>query len=201
MRIDPESRGVQGLITFLSFVGLNVVYLVTCLPVVTIGAATSALFEVTYRYSDDERGNLVKDYFPAFGRSFLRATPLMLATLVPAFAMTFAAVFWSQHANPLAGAAMVLSILAIGYLLTAFLVAMGLVARYQNTFRQTLRNAFLLPAAEPMRCFAVLLVPVTQVCLAIVSPSFWFIIATIGCSVGAYGTAFLFRSMFSRHAP
>jgi len=200
MRIDPESRGVQGLITFLSFVGLNVVYLVTCLPVVTIGAATSALFEVTYRYSDDERGNLVKDYFPAFGRSFARATLLMLATLLPALAMAFAAVFWSQHQSPIAGAAMVLCIFAVTYLLMAFLVAMGLVARYRNTVRQTLRNAFLLPSAEPLRCFGVLLVPVTQLCLAIVSPSFWFVIVTIGCSVGAYGTAFLFRSMFSRHA-
>lgn len=200
MRIDPESRNVQGLTVFLSFVGLNVVYLVSCLPVVTIGAATSALFEVTYRYSDDERGNLVKDFFPAFGRNAVRGTQLAAVTLLPAVAMAFAAVFWSQHPNPLAGAAMVLAILAVAYLLTAFLMAMALVARYENTFRHTVRNAFLLPAAEPMRCFGVLLVPVTQLCLVLLFPAFTFIVATIGFSVGAYGTAFLFRGVFARHS-
>lgn len=199
MRIDLESRTVQGLITFLSFVGLNVVYLIACVPVVTIGAATSALVEVTYRYTDDERGNLVKDFFPAFARNFPRATVLWLVTGVPALAFAFAAVFWSQHASLLAGAAMVACIFAVAYLLTVFLVAMGLVARYENTLRQTARNAFLLPAAEPIRCFALLLVPLTQVCLALVSPPFWFIIATIGCSVGAYGSAYLYRSLFARH--
>lgn len=199
MRIDPDSRGMQGLIAFLSFVGLNVVYLVTCLPLVTIGAATSALFEVTYRYSDDERGNLVKDYFPAFARNALRATLLMLATVLPAVAMAFAAVFWSQHQSLLAGAAMVLSVLAVAYLLTAFLVAMALVARYSAHVLRTLRNAALLPFAEPARCVAVLLVPVTQVCLMLLVPSFTVIVATIGISFGAYCSAFLFRSVFARH--
>ena len=42
MKVDPESPPVQGLTTFLAFVVLNLLYLLTCLPVVTIGVATSA---------------------------------------------------------------------------------------------------------------------------------------------------------------
>jgi hypothetical protein len=59
VRIDPDSRSVQGLTTFLHFVALNVLYIVACLPVVTAGAATAALYEVTLRYADEERGYLL----------------------------------------------------------------------------------------------------------------------------------------------
>ena len=37
MQINPECRAVQGLTGFLTFVALNVAYLLTCVPVVTIG--------------------------------------------------------------------------------------------------------------------------------------------------------------------
>ncbi|MBP2437221.1 DUF624 domain-containing protein [Microbacterium amylolyticum] len=47
MRIDTDSRTLQGATTFLSFIGLNVLLLLTCLPIITIGAATSALFRVS----------------------------------------------------------------------------------------------------------------------------------------------------------
>jgi len=67
MKVDPESPAVQGLTTFLAFVVLNLLYLMTCLPVVTIGVATSALYEVTFRYADEERGNLLRDYIAALG--------------------------------------------------------------------------------------------------------------------------------------
>ena len=49
-------------------------FILTCIPVVTIGMATSALFEVTLRYSDEEGGHLVKDYLRALKSDALRGT-------------------------------------------------------------------------------------------------------------------------------
>ena len=71
--------------------------------------------------------------------------------------------------------------------------------RYQNGVRQTLKNALLLPAAEPVRTLGILIIPVTLVSLSILFPPFAFVLLTIGFSVGAYATAFLFRSVFARH--
>lgn len=201
MKIDPNSRGFRGLVDFISFVGLNILYIVTCLPIVTIGAATSALYEVTMRYADDERGKLVMDYLPTLGRNFRRATTLMAVTLLPASMMLFSAVFWSQNPSPIGGAASILAGLATAYLVVAFMIAMALVATYENTFRQTLRNAMMLPIAEPLRCAAVLLIPLTMVGMMLIMNSFAIIVGTIGFSVGAYATAYIFRSIFARHTP
>ncbi|WP_243230285.1 YesL family protein [Microbacterium sp. CIAB417] len=200
MRIDPESRSLQGMSSFLGFVALNVMYLVTCLPVVTIPAATSALYEVTIRYSDDESGRPVKDFFPAFGRNFVRATLLGLCLGVPFLLLAASAIFWASHPSVLAGAATVVATLAAVYLFAAFLFAMALTAVYAAPFRQTLKNALLLPAAEPVRMLGILLIPIALVCITIVFPLFGVILVTIGFSVGAYATAFLFRSVFARRS-
>ena len=49
------------------------------------------------------------------------------------------------------------------YLFAAFLYGMAQVACFRNTVRQTLKNALLLPAAEPVRTLGILLFPVTAV--------------------------------------
>ncbi|MFT4260196.1 DUF624 domain-containing protein [Microbacterium sp.] len=200
MKIDPESRALQGMSSFLAFVALNVIYLAACLPVVTIPAATSALYEVTMRYSDDESGHPVKDFFPAFGRNAGRATLLGLCLAVPMLLLGASAVFWAAHPSVLAAAAAVIATIAAVYLFAAFLFAMALTAAYTTAFRQALKNALLLPAAEPVRTFGILLIPVALVCITIVLPMFGVILATIGFSIAAYATAFLFRSVFARRS-
>lgn len=201
MRIDPEGRTAQGVTGFLGFVALNLLYLVLCLPVVTIGAATAALFEVTIRYSDDESGRPLNDFLPAFRRSFKSGTLLAATLLLPMLVLAFAAVFWSGSPTVLGGVAMIGSIVAAVYCFTAFLYAMALTAVYENPYRATLKNALLLPMAEPVRTIGLLLIPATLVSVTAMFPMFAVILATVGFSVGAYGAAFLFRSVFARHTP
>lgn len=201
MRIDPNSRSVQGLSTFIEFVALNVMYLVCCIPIITIGAATSALFEVTIRYSDDETGRPVADFFPAFLRNFRRGTLTGLALLVPIVLLVFSAVFWFSTPTIPGAMAGVVATLAAVFLFAAFLYAMALVATLDDTVRRTLKNAVLLAAAEPVRTFGLLIIPVSLVCISILFPPFLVIMGTVGFSVGAYAAAFLFRSVFARHRP
>jgi uncharacterized membrane protein YesL len=200
MKVDPENRTVQGVSTFLTFVALNVIYLVTCLPVVTIGVATSALYEVTFRYADDERGNLIGDYVVALRRNLVQATAVFVVFALSIAALLFGAAFWYLYPSAVSTLAVVLALLGAAYLLAALLYGLALVAGYRNTIRQTVRNALLLPGAEPVRTLGILLVPVTCVCLVAVYPAFLLLIATIGFSVGSYASAFLFRRVFRRYA-
>lgn len=201
MRIDPNSRSVQGLSAFIEFIALNVMFLVSCIPIVTIGPATSALFEVTIRYSDDETGRPVADFLPAFARNFRRGALTGLALLVPIALLTFSAVFWLSTPTVLGSIGGVVAALAAVFLFAAFLYAMALVATVDDGIRRTLKNAVLLAAAEPLRTFGLMIIPVTLVCISILFPPFLVIMGTVGFSVGAYAAAFLFRSAFARHRP
>lgn len=199
MQVDPYNRSVHGLTTLLAFIALNVMYILTCLPVITIGVATSALFEVTMRYADEERGDLIKGYVVALGRNLGQATAAFLALGLPAGLLAFAAVFWFSYDSTVSGAAAILAGLGSAYLFGALLWALALVAAFRNSLGQTLRNALLLPVTEALRTVGLVLVPWTLLALSIVAPGFVWLTLTLGLSLGAYGMAFLFRSGFARY--
>lgn len=198
MKIDPESRSVQGLTTFILFVVLNVVYLVTCVPLITIGAATSALYEVTLRYADEERGDLVKGYLVALGRNAWRGTAVFLALGVPAVMLVFSGIFWLSMSSILSAVAGLLALLSACYLVAALQFGLALVGWFEASLRRTLRNALLLPPAEPARTLGLLLLPVAAASIVYVLPQAFFLVATIGFSFGAYVSAFLLHSVFRR---
>lgn len=199
MRVDPEGKTLQGVSTFVTFIVLNVLFLVTCIPVVTIGVATSALFEVTLRYSDEERGNLIRDYFIALRRNAVRATAVSLCLLLPLVALVFSGLFWLLQSSILSGAVAIVAFLGALYLFAAFLYGMALVAHFQEPVRRSVKNSLLLPAAEPWRTLLLVVIPATVLSLTVIYPAFSVILLTIGFSMGAYGSAFLFRSAFGRH--
>lgn len=198
MRIDPDGRTTQGITVLILFAVLNVLYLLTCVPVVTIGAATSALLEVTHRYADDERGDLVRGYLRALRRNFRRGTLVFVALGVPAAMLLFSAVFWLSLPGIPTAVAGLLSLLGVAFLLAAALFGFALVGTHDAPLRQTLRNALLLPLAEPVRTGALVLIPVTGLALLYVWPASWVLGATVGFSVGAYLQALVLRSVFAR---
>ena len=57
---------------------LNFLFIVTSLPVVTMGAAWTALYYVTMKMVKDEEGAIVKAYFHSFRQNFRQATVLWL---------------------------------------------------------------------------------------------------------------------------
>ncbi len=95
----------------------------------------------------------------------------------------------------IAGAFAVLATVAA---FAAFLYGMALVAQYRDTVGRTIRNALLFPAAEPVRTIGIVVIPVTAICLVMIFPAFVVLLLTVGCSVGAYLAAMIFRSVFAR---
>ena len=198
MQINPDSRVLHGLSTFLAFVGLNVLFLLCCLPVVTIPAATSALLRVTIRYADDELGRPFRDYLPSFASGFLKATAVGFAFLLPGAALGFSAVFWFATGTVMGAIAAAIAVLGAIYAFAGFLYGMALVAQYRDSIGRTIRNALLLPAAEPVRTTGILIIPLTAVSLTMLFPMFIVLVLTILCSVGACVAALIFRSVFDR---
>ncbi|HJE52196.1 MAG TPA: YesL family protein [Tessaracoccus flavescens] len=199
MQVDLNGRTYSGLTTLIQFVVLNVCYLLVCLPVVTIGVATASLVEVTYRFADEERGNLIKDFFGSLRKNFTQATIVLFALGLPAALLGFSAVFWFQYESAVSGAAAILSSLGSAYLLASFLHGEALVATHTNTTKQLLKNSLLLPTAEALRTLGLIVIPVACIALTYVAPGFIYVMLTIGCALAAYGAAFLLRSIYRRH--
>lgn len=60
---------------------LNILWFICCIPIVTIGASTTALFYVTLKISKNEDGNLTKAFFHSFKENFKQGTIIWLILL------------------------------------------------------------------------------------------------------------------------
>lgn len=69
------------LCSMFDMVVLNLFYLLCCIPIVTIGAATAALYEAVWNLRRDE-GNPLRDYFRFFRSSVSKGIPLWFLWLV-----------------------------------------------------------------------------------------------------------------------
>ena len=57
---------------------LNVIWLICCIPIVTIGASTTALYSVLLKMVKNEEGYIFRSFFKAFKENFRQSTVIWL---------------------------------------------------------------------------------------------------------------------------
>ena len=122
---------------------LNLLTLICCLPLVTLGAAVTAMYEVTIRSVCGDECYIVKPYFRAFAANLKRGLLLSLILLAAAGALYFDYLAALTYIPP-----MRVGILAISVILFAIsLYVFALQAHYENSLGGTLKNAAALSVA------------------------------------------------------
>lgn len=125
---------------------LNILWFICCLPIVTIGASTTALFYVTLKVAKNEEGNITKAFFRSFRENFRQGTIIWLILLAAGiilaldgyvfYHMRFENVFWAI------GTAVFL-IAAVAYAIILMYI-FPLLARFDNTIRAMFKNSIML---------------------------------------------------------
>ena len=85
--LSPDSKFMQAVSRITDLVLLNVLFLLTCLPVFTVGAAVSSLYCVCFQLLRNREGGIFKSYLRAFREGDLFYAIVMLfgnlATFLP----------------------------------------------------------------------------------------------------------------------
>ena len=123
---------------------LNILWLLGCLPVITIGASTCAAYAVTLRLADDDEevlsfAGIARRFFKAYKQDLLQGIFILFFTAACAVGGYFIFKAFQDSGFNL----IKIAVLA-GYVLLAFvfnMYAYPLIARYSNTFVNTLRNS------------------------------------------------------------
>lgn len=123
---------------------LNILFIVCCIPVFTLGAALSAMYSVTLKMTANEEGSISQCFFKAFRQNFKQATILWLILL--GFALVIILDFLVV---PFMGgiiyeiAFWFLCVIGILYIMV-FSFSFPLQSKFENTVKRTLMNALLL---------------------------------------------------------
>lgn len=152
---DSNSWLMQLISRFSSLAVLNLLFLCTCIPIFTIGAALTALYDVVFRMDTEREGKMVSTYFRSFIRNFKQATPIWLLFFLVIAASCANGVIFSNWGNPMG---LVLSVISVVILINTLLVlgyAFPLLSQFDNTNANTLKNALLLSTANLPRTLIV----------------------------------------------
>lgn len=182
--------------TLCNYVVLNLVFLITCLPVITIGTALASLYSVTLREARGEYGYLVRTYIKEFRQNLKSGTAAFAILFVIGAVLLFNIAFWFGLGGIPAGIVTgLLAIAMIAWLFT-FTYTFPLIARFKNTTRQTLKNAFCLMMSNVKATFALLLIYITVVCFCFFLAPMKILMVLFGFAFIAYCQSFIFKKVF-----
>lgn len=121
---------------------LNICFILCCLPVITIGAAISAMYAVFL--NDFRESGVLRKFFGAFAENFKQATVIWLIFM--ALAAVLAANWYYLLTYSLGGNGLLLAVAAVVSVLYLSVVsfAFALQAKFENPPLQTMKNALIL---------------------------------------------------------
>lgn len=139
MKSNGESRAFHALNFLADLVLLNLLTVLCSIPVITAGAASTALYYTMGKMREGE-AHLYKSYFKSFKENFKQSTILWLLLLVVGAGICFCALMYYQMNMPLLLACTLLGLFIWGAVISW---VFPLLSKFYSTTFGTLRNAML----------------------------------------------------------
>lgn len=190
---------------FFDIMILNVLWFVCSIPIVTIGASTTAVYYVTLKLVRDEEGATVKSFFKSFKDNFKQSTVIWLLMLVAGAVIGFDIYFFLMLET---GASMFRTVMisifggfGIVYLCIGLYV-FPLQSRFYNPVKRTLFNAFFMSIRHFFQTLGMLVIDIGIPALALfVAPILQPILFLFGFPLIAFINSYMFTGIFEKYMP
>lgn len=142
--MNYDSRFSRVLNRLTELILLNFIFILTCLPILTIGASVTALYSTALKMARNEEGYIFQGYFKDFAANFKQATAFWLIELLLYFQLHVLSVAAAVNGGYMIQIYTVITwVLGILYSIY-FLFVFPLTATFQNTFFRIAKNAFVM---------------------------------------------------------
>lgn len=199
MKFNINGPVFQFINTLCEFILLNILFLICCLPVITIGASLSALYQVTIREARGEHGYILKTFFHAFRENFRAATLAFLFYLIAGAVLLFNLAFWNALGTIAANVILLALTLLSAMLVISFLYTFPLLARFQNRITATLKNSYRIAMEHRLQTIALLLIQGIAILLCVMADQTKLFMVIVGFAFIAYCNSFLFSWVFAEY--
>jgi len=178
---------------------LNLMFMISCLPIVTIGTAISSMYTITLKMVKGEEAYIFKGFLKAFKENF-KVSMLAWLIMLPAgliIIMNFNLVEYVQGSG--IQTALRVMIFFVGFIyVIVFTYLFPLIARYETTLKQTFQNALLMAVSKLPYTILMIAIAIAPFFLVFVNAEMFAIAILVGLLVGFAGVAYI-NSMIFRH--
>lgn len=142
---------------------INIIYVITCIPIITIGAATTAMYTVMFKIVREEKFSILKDYFSAFAKNFVQSTVIWIASAVIGFVCYLDIAYFALISNTVGYILMALAIIITFVFLMLVSIVFPVISRFEGTIVEHLKNAWYLIGNHIGYCAGAVLVTILVV--------------------------------------
>lgn len=153
--LSPDSKFGRVLYGMGKLIILSWLWLICSIPIFTIGAASSALYDITRRVISGTERKIASDFFASFRSNFKQATPLWLIVLPICIILAYSlSLFLVLNDSSTIGKLIVLcAVLIVALFLCWITVVFSYLARFEDTFKTAAKNCFVMCILNPLNCF------------------------------------------------
>ncbi len=194
--LQKDGKFVKVLNRIADLVGLNLLAILFCIPIITIGASITAVYGCIFRIQEKREGYLTKDFWKLFKECFRSSTIIYLvgAAVVAMLYLDYQIFATDSRLD-------ILQVLVVaGGILVAeiFTYAFPMESYFENSLKATVKNALLLGISNipyTLLMLGINVFPFFLVARIPVTFGIWFL---IGISGVAWINSFFLKKIFSK---
>ena len=199
MRIfDIDGPIIQFLSKMADLMWLNILTIVCCIPIITVGASLTALNYMALKIVRGEESYITKGFFKSFKENFKQSTVIWLLFLVVIAVLVadYRIVLTTdiQIGNVMKG----LIVLVAAMTLFTFMFVFPVQAKFANTIRMTIWNAFIFSIAQFPKTVTMIVLYAVPYVLMYMYFGIFPIVIMFCFSLPAFLSAFLYNKFFQR---
>ncbi|MDD3278673.1 MAG: YesL family protein [Lachnospiraceae bacterium] len=198
---SPDSILMRGLNMVANIVILHFLWLLYSIPLVTIGASTTALYYTTMKLIRTGEGYLYQNFRKSFRENLKQSTILWLVMLLAGF-LFVTDIRYGLFLHNTAGKVMIIgcSVFLIPFLLVSLYI-FPIQAKFENTIFENVKLALLMSLRHILFSLLLILIIGTIVFLGLFFQPFMGVMLICGAGITAYFTSNIFIMIFRKYIP
>ena len=193
-----DSPLMQALNKVVDLMWLNILTLICCIPVITVGPALTALHYMALKMVRNEECYITRDYFKSFKLNLRQGIVIWLIELV-IVALLIGDFLILQNSEVAFGEPMRVILMVVAVLvLFLFTFVYPVLAKFDNTVMRTLKNALFIGILQFPKTILMMILSLIPVVLFVMAPQLLPIVFLLCFSAPAWGSAKLYNKFFKR---
>lgn len=198
---DLDSPIMRFLTKLADLMILNILTIICCIPIFTIGASMTGLHYVLLKMVRDEDGYIAKAFFKSFKQNFKQATIIWLLILLfiivfvgDIFILNYSIINLSQAIK------VVLFAMALFVLMVSVYV-FPVLSRFDNSIKNTIKNSLFMSILSFPKTILMILLKAVPFVILYFAPVAMPLVFLFGISGTAYLSAMLYSGTFKKFEP
>lgn len=183
---------------------LNFLWIICSIPIVTMGASTTAVYYVTLKLVRDEEGYIAKSFFKSFKENFKQSTIIWLIILAFLIILGFD---MRLYVNAMSVGSTALKVMAILFfaLIVLFclmvLYVFPLQARFYNPIKKTFINALFMSIRHLPYTLLMAVTVIFYFACVLLIPQMTLFLVIFGITLPAFLNSYFYNKIFDKYIP